>query len=38
MFHGFNDGTVAFESTHETRRRSTALKQALKACLPIPAA
>jgi len=38
MFHGFNDGTVAFESTHETRRGRTTLKQALKACLPIAAA
>jgi len=38
MFHGFNDGTVAFESTHETRRGPTTLKQALKACLPIAAA
>jgi len=37
MFHGFNDGTVAFESTHETRRGATTLKQALKACLPIKA-
>lgn len=34
MFHGFNDGTVAFESTHETRRGSTTLEQALRACLP----
>jgi len=38
MFHGFNDGTVAFESTHETRRGPTTLKLALKACLPIAAA
>ena len=34
MFHGFNDGTVAFEATHETRRGTTTLEQAMKACLP----
>lgn len=34
MFHGFNDGTVVFESNHETRRGSTTLSDALAACLP----
>lgn len=38
MFHGFNDGTVAFESTHETRRGTTTLSDALQACLPSEAA
>ena len=38
MFHGFNDGTVFFEATHETRRGTTTLEQALTACLPSTAA
>ena len=38
MFHGFNDGTVVFESTHETRHGTTGLEQASKAGLPRTAA
>lgn len=34
MFQGFNDSTVSFESTHDTRRGTTTLEQAMKACLP----
>lgn len=38
MYHGFNDGTVVFESTHQTRRGTTRLEEALKAGLPSAAA
>lgn len=35
MFRGFNDGTVAFEGRHTTRRGSTTLRQALAKLLPV---
>ncbi len=36
MYRGFNDGTVSFEGTHQTRYGATDIRTALSACMSAP--